>query len=61
RVLLVLKEKGLLDYNFYTASLKTEPQFIKILIEPFKENVPGLLEFYQKSKGCSNVDNAISR
>ncbi|XP_074281167.1 uncharacterized protein LOC141606073 [Silene latifolia] len=60
RVLLVLKEKGLLDYNFYTAALKTEKQFLKILIEPFKEDATGLLELYQSSRGYSNID-AISR
>ncbi|KAH9610405.1 hypothetical protein KSS87_015223, partial [Heliosperma pusillum] len=59
RVLLVLKEKGLLDYNFYTAIIKSEKQFLKIFIEPFKEDVPGLLELYQSHKGCSNID-AIS-
>ncbi|XP_074320228.1 uncharacterized protein LOC141657018 [Silene latifolia] len=60
RVLLVLKEKGLLDYNFYTAAKKTEAQFLKIFIEPFKEDAPGLLELYQSNKGYSNID-AISR
>ncbi|XP_074311911.1 transcription termination factor MTERF15, mitochondrial-like [Silene latifolia] len=61
RVLLVLKEKGLLiDYNLYTAAIKTEKLFLKILIEPFKEDVPGLLQLYQSNKGCSNID-AISR
>ncbi|XP_074308325.1 transcription termination factor MTERF15, mitochondrial-like [Silene latifolia] len=55
-VLLVLKEKGLLDYNFYTAAIKTEKQFLKILIEPFKKDAPGLLELYQSNKGCSNID-----
>ncbi|XP_074311913.1 transcription termination factor MTERF15, mitochondrial-like [Silene latifolia] len=61
RVLLVLKEKGLLlDYNFYTAIIKTEKQFLKTLIEPFKEDAPGLLELYQGNKGCSNID-AIAR
>ncbi|XP_074270588.1 uncharacterized protein LOC141594470 [Silene latifolia] len=57
---LVLKEKGLLDYNFYTAATKTEKQFLKILIEPFKKDAPGLLELYLSNKGCSNID-AISR
>ncbi|XP_074267265.1 uncharacterized protein LOC141590588 [Silene latifolia] len=56
RVLMVLKEKGLLDYNFYTAISQTETRFLKILIEPFKEDVPGLLQLYQKSKSCSTVD-----
>ncbi|KAH9612828.1 hypothetical protein KSS87_014269 [Heliosperma pusillum] len=61
RVLLVLKEKGLfLDYNFYTAIIKTEKQFLKILIEPFKDDAPGLLQLYQSNKGYSNTD-AISR
>ncbi|XP_074281164.1 uncharacterized protein LOC141606069 [Silene latifolia] len=60
RVLLVLKEKGLLDYNFHTAAVKTEKEFLKILIEPFKEDAPGLLELYQSNKGCSNIDT-ISR
>ncbi|XP_074310245.1 transcription termination factor MTERF15, mitochondrial-like [Silene latifolia] len=57
RVLLVLKEKGLLlDYNFYSAAKKSEKQFLKIFIEPFKEDAPGLLELYQSNKGCSNID-----
>ncbi|XP_074311912.1 uncharacterized protein LOC141647571 [Silene latifolia] len=56
RVLLVLKKKGLLDYNFYSAITKTETQFLKTLIEPFEEDVPGLLQLYQKSKGCSKVE-----
>ncbi|XP_074307405.1 uncharacterized protein LOC141642482 [Silene latifolia] len=60
RVLLVLKEKGLLDYSFYSAIAKTETQFLKILIEPFKKYVPGLLELYQSNKGCSDIDS-ISR
>ncbi|XP_074281146.1 uncharacterized protein LOC141606057 [Silene latifolia] len=60
RVVLFLKEKGLLDYNFYTATKKTEKEFLTILIEPFKEDAPGLLELYQSSKGHSNID-AISR
>ncbi|XP_074307403.1 transcription termination factor MTERF8, chloroplastic-like [Silene latifolia] len=60
RVLLVLKEKGLLDYSFYSAISQTETQFLKILIEPFKKDVPGLLELYQSNKGCSDIDS-ISR
>ncbi|XP_074306551.1 uncharacterized protein LOC141641803 [Silene latifolia] len=62
RVLLVLKEKGLLlDYNFYAAAIKTEKQFLKTLIEPFKEDAPGLLELYLSNKGCSNIDAKTSR
>ncbi|XP_074281172.1 transcription termination factor MTERF15, mitochondrial-like [Silene latifolia] len=60
RVLLVLKEKGLLDYSFHTAAKMTEKQFLKIFIEPFKDDAPALLELYQSSKGYSNID-AISR
>ncbi|XP_074311583.1 uncharacterized protein LOC141647340 [Silene latifolia] len=60
RVLLILKEKGLLDYKFYTAITKTETQFLKTLIQPYKEAVPGLLQVYQNSKGCSKVE-AVSR
>ncbi|XP_074281141.1 uncharacterized protein LOC141606054 [Silene latifolia] len=60
RVLLVLKEKGLLDYNFYLATKKSEEEFLRILIEPFKEDAPGLLELYRTSKGHSNIDT-ISR
>ncbi|XP_074316831.1 transcription termination factor MTERF15, mitochondrial-like [Silene latifolia] len=56
RVVLFLKEKGLLDYNFSAAARKSEKEFLKILIEPFKEDAPGLLELYQSSKGYSNID-----
>ena len=56
RVLQVLKEKGLLDYNLYTAILKTETNFLKLLVEPYKEDVPGLLEIYQNSKLCPDVE-----
>ncbi|XP_074311914.1 uncharacterized protein LOC141647573 [Silene latifolia] len=59
RVLLILKEKCLLDYNFYTAIIKTETKFLKTLIEPYKEAVPGLLKVYQNSKGCSNVEAVL--
>ncbi|XP_074263200.1 uncharacterized protein LOC141586009 [Silene latifolia] len=54
RVLSVLKEKDLLDCTFYTAVLKNEKQFLQML-ESFKEDVPGLLELYQSSKGCCNT------
>ncbi|KAH9627168.1 hypothetical protein KSS87_018408 [Heliosperma pusillum] len=50
RVLLILKEKGLLNYTFYSAVIKTETQFLKLFVEPYKEVVPDLLEVYLNSK-----------
>ena len=49
----------MLAYKFYTAVKKSESNFVALLIKPYKDDVLGLLELYQNSKGRS--DESLSK
>ncbi|KAH9618961.1 hypothetical protein KSS87_017565 [Heliosperma pusillum] len=50
RVLLVLKEKALLNYNFYTAITKSETQLLRYLLNLLRKMYLVFLNFIRKAK-----------